>query len=64
MEGLIFGILLYVKINRCRQLALDGLEDTDVDYTSNVAGSSPTYILPTVFLHVLSYLRTPIMYFK
>ena len=43
MEGLIFGILRYVKINRCRQLALDGLEDTDVDYTSNVAGSSPTY---------------------
>ena len=35
-----------------------------MDYTSNVAGSSPTYILPTVFLHVLSYLRTPIMYFK
>ena len=43
MEGLIFGILRYVKINRCRQLALDGLEDTDVDYTSNVGDSSPTY---------------------
>ena len=54
MEGLIFGILRYVKINRCRQLALDGLEDTDVDYTSNVAGSSPTYttycFLPCSFL--------------
>ena len=31
-----------IKINRCRQLALDDV-DTNVDYTSNDAGSNPTY---------------------
>ena len=36
---------MYVKINQSRQLALDGVVDTDVDYTSNDAGSSPTYYL-------------------
>ena len=29
-------INLYVKIDRHRQSALDGLDDTNVDYTSNV----------------------------
>ena len=35
----------YVKINRCRQLALDGVVVTDVDYKSNDVGSSPSYYL-------------------
>ena len=35
----------YVKINLCRQLALDGVVDTGMDYTSNDAGSSLTYLL-------------------
>ena len=57
----------YVKINQCRQLALDGVVDTDVHYTLNDADSSPTYYLPfsSVFFHLffttLSY-KTPIMY--
>ena len=60
---------MYVKINRCRQLALDGVVDTDMDYTSNDAGSSPTYYLlfSSVFFLLLfttlSY-KTPIMYFE
>ena len=33
----------YVKINRYRQLALDGVVDTHMDFTSSGAGSSPTY---------------------
>ena len=33
----------YVKINRYRQLALDGVVDTHMDFTSSDAGSSPTY---------------------
>ena len=33
------------KINYCQQLGLDCVVDTDVDYTSNDAGSSPTYYL-------------------
>ena len=48
----------YVKINECRHLAVDGLEDTDVDYTSNNdAGSSPTYyqLFSSVF-YFFSYL--------
>ena len=44
----------YVKINRSRQLALDGVVDTDMDYTSNDAGSSPTYYL--LFSSVFSLL--------
>ena len=38
-------MLKYVKINWSRQLALDGVMDTDVDYTSNDAGSSPASCL-------------------
>ena len=34
-----------VKINRSCQLALDGVVDTDMDYNSNDAGSSPTFHL-------------------
>ena len=43
----------YVKINRCRQLSPDGLED--VDYSSNVAGSSPTHyqLFSSVFVLIL-----------
>ena len=37
-----------------RQLALDGVVDTDLYYTSNNAGSSPSYYL----------LSSPIYYFK
>ena len=33
----------YVKINRCRKLALDGVVDTHMDFMSSDAGSSPTY---------------------
>ena len=33
----------YVKINRYRKLALDGVVDTHMDFTSSDAGSSPTY---------------------
>ena len=33
----------YVKINRYRQLAPDGVVDTHMDFTSSGAGSSPTY---------------------
>ena len=33
----------YVKINRYRQLALDGVVDTHMDFTSSDAGSRPTY---------------------
>ena len=36
---------MYVKINRSWQLALDGVVDVDMDYTSNDTGSSPTYYL-------------------
>ena len=32
----------YVKINRYRQLALDGVVDTHMDFISSDAGSSPT----------------------
>ena len=35
----------YVKINQSRQLALDGVVDTDMDYTSNDSGSSATHYL-------------------
>ena len=52
----------YVKINQCCQLALDGVVDTDVDYTSNDAGSSPTYYLLFSFFS-LSY-KTPIKYIE
>ena len=60
---------MYVKINRCRQLALDGVVDTDMDYTSNDTGLSSTYYLlfSSVFFLLLfttlSY-KTPIMYFE
>ena len=49
-------------------MALDGVVDvdTDVDYTSNDAGSE-SFTLPTVFFLLLftslSY-KTPIMYFE
>ena len=33
----------YVKINRYRRLALDGVVDTHMDFMSSDAGSSPTY---------------------
>ena len=52
-----------------RQLALDGVVDTDMYYTSNDAGSSPTYYLlfSSVFFLLLfttlSY-KTPIMHFE
>ena len=36
---------MYVKINWSWQLALDGVVDVDMDYTSNDTGSSPTYYL-------------------
>ena len=60
---------MYVKINRCRQLALDGVVDTHMYDTSNDAGSSPTYhlLFSSVFFLLLfttlSY-KTPIMYFE
>ena len=60
---------MYVKINRSRQLALDGVVDVDMDYTSNDTGSSPTYYLlfSSVFFlllfNALSH-NTPIMYFE
>ena len=57
----------YVKINQCRQLALDGVVDTDVDYTSNDAGSDPPYYLlfSSVFVLLLSTtLKTPIKYIE
>ena len=41
---------MYVKINWSRQLALDGVVDVDMDYTSNDTGSSPTYYLPFIIL--------------
>ena len=56
-------------INRCRQLALYGVVNTDVDYTFNDAGSSPTYfkLFSSVFFLLLfttlSY-NTVIMYFE
>ena len=53
-------------INLCRQLALDGVVDTDVDFKSDGAVSSPTYyLLFSLFsyLKTLSY-KTPIMYFE
>ena len=45
----------YIQINRSRQLALDVVVDTDVDYTSNDAFSSLTYYLlfSSVFLSFL-----------
>ena len=47
----------YVKINRCLQLALGGLVDTDVDCISNDAVSSPTYyqFFSSVFVSSLIY---------
>ena len=39
----------YVKINCCRQLGLDGVVDTDVEYTLGFK----CYILPTVFVLLL-----------
>ena len=60
---------MYIKINQSRQLALDGVVDVDMDYTSNDTGSSPTYYLlfSSVFFlllfNALSY-NTPIMYFE
>ena len=59
----------YVKINRSRQLSLDVVVDTDIYYTSNDAGSSPTYYLlfSSVFFLLLfttlSY-KTPVMNFE
>ena len=60
----------YVKINRSRQLALDGVVDTDMNYfISNDAVSSRTYYLlfsSVFFLFLfttLSY-KTSIMYFE
>ena len=57
----------YVKINWSRQLALDGVVDTDVDYISNYTGSSPTnYLLFSsvffLFLFTTLSYKTPIMY--
>ena len=60
---------MYIKINRSRQLALDGVVDVDMDYTSNDTGSSPTYYLlfSSVFFlllfNALSH-NTPVMYFE
>ena len=60
---------MYVKINRCPQLALDGVVDTHMYDTSNDGGSSPTYhlVFSSVFFLLLfttlSY-KTPIMYFE
>ena len=56
-------------MNRSRQLALDGVVDTDMYCTSNEAGSSPTYYLlfsSVFFLLLFTTLRNkiPIMYFK
>ena len=51
---------MYVKINRSRQLALDGVVDTDMDYTSNDAGSSPIYYLLVFFC----FLSSLVYYFK
>ena len=44
---------MYVKINRSWQLALDGVVDVDMDYTSNDTGSSPTYYLLFSFFSYL-----------
>ena len=46
--------MLYYTTLYSRQLALDGVVDTDMYYTSNNAGSSPSYYL----------LSSPIYYFK
>ena len=59
----------YVKINRSRQLALDGIVDTDKDSTSNDAVSSRPYHLlfpSAIFLLLVntSSYKTPIMYFE
>ena len=56
-------------MNRSRQLALDGAVDTNVDSTSNDAGSSPAYypMFSSVFFLLLfttlSY-KTPIAFFE
>ena len=59
----------YVKINRSRQLALDGVVDTHMDVISNDTGASPTYYLlfsSLFFLLLFTTLshKTPIMYFE
>ena len=59
----------YVKINRSRQLALDGVVDTHMDVISNDTGASPTYYLlfsSLFFLLLFPTLshKTPIMYFE
>ena len=59
----------YVKINRSRQLALDGVVDTHMDFISNDAGLSATYYLlfSSVFFLLLFTIwscKTPIMYFE
>ena len=66
------GQLSIMQVFRCRQLALDDVVDTDVDYTSNDGGSSPTYFLLSYllfffFLSSLIYFfkyKTSIMYFE
>ena len=59
----------YVKINRYRQLALDGVVDTHMDFISSDAGSRATYYLlfsSVFFLLLFTTLssKTPIMYFE
>ena len=54
----------YVKINRSRKLALDGVVDTHMDFISNDAGSSPfSSVFFLLLFTTLSYM-TPIMYFE
>ena len=48
----------YVKINQSRQLALDGVVDTDMDYTSNDTGLSYTYYLLFSFVFFLLLFTT------
>ena len=59
----------YVKINRSRQLALEGVVNTHMDLISNDTGLSPPYYLlfSSVFFHLLLTTfscKTPIMYFE
>ena len=57
-------------INRCRQLALYGVVNADVDYAFSDSGSSPTnfQLFSSVFILLLfttlSYNTRKIMYFE
>ena len=55
---------MYVKINWSRQLALDGVVDVDMDYTSNDTGSSPTYYLLFSSVSFFSYLMLQVINFE